>query len=147
MPPDFLVSASLGFNATVSDRDGVRRSAAGTTVVVAVLVAEQCDVDTVLVTHLGVGGNRHGLVGQPRAGVAEADDVEGDGRQQLQLGIALDAAGYDASVQQIGNRELYEPSLEKGEINVGLLVDFPPEVHDLLCVGDTVQIIAHSART
>jgi osmoprotectant transport system substrate-binding protein len=32
--------------------------------------------------------------------------------------IALDAAGYDASVQQIGNRELYEPSLEKGEINV-----------------------------
>ncbi len=32
--------------------------------------------------------------------------------------IALDAAGFDASVQQIGNRELYEPSLEKGEINV-----------------------------
>ena len=32
--------------------------------------------------------------------------------------IALDAAGYDASVQQIGNRELYEPSLEKGEIHV-----------------------------
>jgi osmoprotectant transport system substrate-binding protein len=32
--------------------------------------------------------------------------------------IVLDAAGYDASVQQIGNRELYEPSLEKGEITV-----------------------------
>lgn len=32
--------------------------------------------------------------------------------------IALDAAGFDAAVQQIGNRELYEPSLEKGEINV-----------------------------
>lgn len=32
--------------------------------------------------------------------------------------IALDAAGFDASVQQIGNRELYEPSLEKGEIHV-----------------------------
>lgn len=29
--------------------------------------------------------------------------------------VALDAAGFDASVRQIGNRELYEPSLEKGE--------------------------------
>jgi osmoprotectant transport system substrate-binding protein len=32
--------------------------------------------------------------------------------------IALDAAVYNATVQSIGNRELYEPSLEKGEIQV-----------------------------
>lgn len=32
--------------------------------------------------------------------------------------VALDAAGYDASVQQIGNRELYEPDLETGKIQV-----------------------------
>ncbi|MFJ6196061.1 glycine betaine ABC transporter substrate-binding protein [Micromonospora sp. NPDC092111] len=32
--------------------------------------------------------------------------------------IALTAAGYQVKVQQIGNRELYEPSLEKGEIQV-----------------------------
>jgi osmoprotectant transport system substrate-binding protein len=32
--------------------------------------------------------------------------------------IALDAAGYNATVQQIGNRELYEPSLERGEVQV-----------------------------
>lgn len=32
--------------------------------------------------------------------------------------IALTAAGYEAKVQQIGNRELYEPALEKGEIQV-----------------------------
>ena len=32
--------------------------------------------------------------------------------------IALDAAGYTSTVQSIGNRELYEPSLEKGEIQV-----------------------------
>lgn len=32
--------------------------------------------------------------------------------------IALTAAGYSAKVQQIGNRELYEPALEKGEIQV-----------------------------
>ncbi|NJC83831.1 glycine/betaine ABC transporter substrate-binding protein [Planosporangium mesophilum] len=32
--------------------------------------------------------------------------------------IALGAAGYQATVQQIGNRELYEPALEKGEIQV-----------------------------
>jgi osmoprotectant transport system substrate-binding protein len=43
--------------------------------------------------------------------------------------IALTAAGYTATVQQIGNRELYEPSLEKGEIQVvpeyaGTLTEF-----------------------
>jgi osmoprotectant transport system substrate-binding protein len=32
--------------------------------------------------------------------------------------IQLAAAGYQVSVQQIGNRELYEPALEKGEIQV-----------------------------
>ncbi|MDR7280306.1 osmoprotectant transport system substrate-binding protein [Catenuloplanes atrovinosus] len=32
--------------------------------------------------------------------------------------IALTAAGYKVTVQQIGNRELYEPALEKGEIQV-----------------------------
>jgi osmoprotectant transport system substrate-binding protein len=32
--------------------------------------------------------------------------------------IALTAAGYEVKVQQIGNRELYEPALEKGEIQV-----------------------------
>jgi osmoprotectant transport system substrate-binding protein len=32
--------------------------------------------------------------------------------------IALDAAGFNASVQQIGNRELYEPDLEAGKIQV-----------------------------
>jgi len=43
--------------------------------------------------------------------------------------IVLTAAGYDATVQQIGNRELYEPALEKGEIQVvpeyvGTLTEF-----------------------
>jgi osmoprotectant transport system substrate-binding protein len=32
--------------------------------------------------------------------------------------IALTAAGYNASTQTIGNRELYEPALEKGQIQV-----------------------------
>ncbi|MEU8229899.1 glycine betaine ABC transporter substrate-binding protein [Actinoplanes sp. NPDC048967] len=32
--------------------------------------------------------------------------------------IALTAAGYKVKVQQIGNRELYEPALEKGDIDV-----------------------------
>jgi osmoprotectant transport system substrate-binding protein len=32
--------------------------------------------------------------------------------------IALTAAGYTVKVQQVGNRELYEPALEKGEIDV-----------------------------
>jgi osmoprotectant transport system substrate-binding protein len=43
--------------------------------------------------------------------------------------IALQAAGYEPTVQQIGNRELYEPSLEKGDIQVvpeyvGTLTEF-----------------------
>ncbi|GIM97572.1 glycine betaine ABC transporter substrate-binding protein [Paractinoplanes toevensis] len=33
-------------------------------------------------------------------------------------GLALTAAGYKVKVQQIGNRELYEPALEKGDIDV-----------------------------
>ena len=33
-------------------------------------------------------------------------------------GIVLSAAGYTVKVQQIGNRELYEPALEKGQISV-----------------------------
>jgi osmoprotectant transport system substrate-binding protein len=32
--------------------------------------------------------------------------------------IAATAAGYQVKVQQIGNRELYEPALEKGDIDV-----------------------------
>lgn len=32
--------------------------------------------------------------------------------------IALTAAGYEVKVQQIGNRELYEPALEKNQIQV-----------------------------
>jgi osmoprotectant transport system substrate-binding protein len=43
--------------------------------------------------------------------------------------IALSAAGYQVTVQQIGNRELYEPALERGEIQVvpeyaGTLTEF-----------------------
>jgi osmoprotectant transport system substrate-binding protein len=43
--------------------------------------------------------------------------------------IALTAAGYSVSVQQIGNRELYEPALERGEVQVvpeyvGTLTEF-----------------------
>jgi osmoprotectant transport system substrate-binding protein len=32
--------------------------------------------------------------------------------------IALTAAGYKVKVQQIGNRELYEPAVEKGDVDV-----------------------------
>jgi osmoprotectant transport system substrate-binding protein len=33
-------------------------------------------------------------------------------------GLALTGAGYTVKVQQIGNRELYEPALEKGDVDV-----------------------------
>lgn len=43
--------------------------------------------------------------------------------------IALSAAGYRASVREMGNRELYEPALERGEVQVmpeylGTLTEF-----------------------
>jgi osmoprotectant transport system substrate-binding protein len=43
--------------------------------------------------------------------------------------LVLDAAGYQASVKTVGNRELYEPALEKGELQVvpeyvGTLTEF-----------------------
>jgi osmoprotectant transport system substrate-binding protein len=56
----------------------------------------------------GAGGNV--VVGAP-------DFTEGKTLGSL-YEIVLDAAGYNATVQTVGNRELYEPSLEKGEIQV-----------------------------
>jgi osmoprotectant transport system substrate-binding protein len=43
--------------------------------------------------------------------------------------LALTAAGFDVTVRQIGNRELYEPALERGEVHVvpeyvGTLAEF-----------------------
>jgi osmoprotectant transport system substrate-binding protein len=43
--------------------------------------------------------------------------------------VVLDAAGFDAGVKTVGNRELYEPALEKGELDVvpeyaGTLTEF-----------------------
>ena len=32
--------------------------------------------------------------------------------------LALNAAGFQASVKTVGNRELYEPALERGELQV-----------------------------
>lgn len=49
----------------------------------------------------------------------------------------------------IGNRAIVTSGLAKGAEGVltgehaRMLVDFPPEVNDLLCVGDSIQIIAH----
>jgi osmoprotectant transport system substrate-binding protein len=68
---------------------------------------------------------------------AEAEDltagIEGGGSGSIVIGaadfpesqtigelyrIALEAAGFQAEVQTIGNRELYEPALERGEVQV-----------------------------
>jgi osmoprotectant transport system substrate-binding protein len=67
----------------------------------------------------GAGGNI--VIGAP-------DFTEGKTLGSL-YEIALDAAGYNATVQTVGNRELYEPSLEKGEVQVvpeyaGTLTEF-----------------------
>lgn len=59
--------------------------------------------------------------------------------------IALTAAGYQVTVQQIGNRELYEPALERGEIQVvpeyvGTLTEFLNKKVN----GPTAQPVASS---
>lgn len=49
----------------------------------------------------------------------------------------------------IGNKAVVTTGMAKGAVGVvtgehaRMLVDFPPDVNDLLCVGDTVQIIAY----
>jgi osmoprotectant transport system substrate-binding protein len=75
-----------------------------------------------------------GLAGQVQPGgsgqvvVGAADFAESQTLGELYR-IALEAAGFDAEVQTIGNRELYEPALEDGEIQVvpeyvGTLTEF-----------------------
>ena len=49
--------------------------------------------------------------------VAAADFSESETLGELYR-IVLTAAGYSVKLQQVGNRELYEPALEKGEIHV-----------------------------
>jgi len=49
--------------------------------------------------------------------VGEANFSENETLGELYK-IALTAAGYNVTVQQIGNRELYEPALEKGDVQV-----------------------------
>ena len=52
--------------------------------------------------------------------------------------IALTAAGYTVKVQQIGNRELYEPALEKGEIHV--VPEYAASLADFLKGKDSTQV-------
>ncbi|MEU7017309.1 ABC transporter substrate-binding protein [Streptomyces sp. NPDC046385] len=59
----------------------------------------------------GGGGAKGSLV----VGAAAFTEAKVLGELYAQV---LDAAGYDASVTTVKNRELYEPSLEKGEIDV-----------------------------
>jgi osmoprotectant transport system substrate-binding protein len=49
--------------------------------------------------------------------VGTANFAESESLGQLYR-ITLTAAGYDVTVRKIGNRELYEPALEKGDIHV-----------------------------
>ncbi|MEW6579159.1 MAG: DUF4438 domain-containing protein [Chloroflexota bacterium] len=84
-------------------------------------------------------------VGDPAFGWA-ADHVEPG------VSIANPDSGADFALHYltcIGNRAIVTSGLAKGAEGIvtgehaRLLVDFAPEVNDLLCVGDTVQIIAH----
>lgn len=72
------------------------------------------------------GGIAKGAGGKVTVGVANFSESETLGELYR---IALAAAGYEVSIQQIGNRELYEPALERGEIQVvpeyvGTLTEF-----------------------
>jgi hypothetical protein len=84
-------------------------------------------------------------VGDPAFGWA-ADHVEPG------VSIANSDAGADMALHYltcIGNRAIVTSGLAKGAEGIvtgehaRMLVDFPPDVNDLLCVGDTIQIIAH----
>ncbi|MPZ28370.1 MAG: glycine/betaine ABC transporter substrate-binding protein [Micromonosporaceae bacterium] len=71
----------------------------------------------------GIGGG-----GSGRIVVGTADFSESQILAELYQ-IALEAAGFEVDVQTVGNRELYEPALERGEVQVmpeylGTLTEF-----------------------
>lgn len=84
-------------------------------------------------------------VGDPAFGWA-ADHVEPG------VSIANSDPGADMALHYltcVGNRAIVTSGLAKGAEGIvtgehaRMLVDFPPDVNELLCVGDTIQIIAH----
>ncbi len=73
------------------------------------------DVAAGYVTDKGLGEGLSG--GSGPIVVGAADFTESQVLGNVYAGV-LDAAGFDASVQTVGNRELYLPALERGEIQV-----------------------------
>lgn len=91
-----------------------------------------------------------GVVYNARVG----DRAFGWAGDHVEPGVSIanpDAAGEFALhyLSCVGNKAVVTSGLAKGAEgivtgeHVGLLVDFPPDVNDLLCVGDAVQIIAY----
>lgn len=76
----------------------------------------------------GIGGKLFTEKGTTRVVVGAANFSENQTLAHL-YAEALNAAGFVASVKTVGNRELYEPALEKGELHVvpeyvGTLTEF-----------------------
>jgi osmoprotectant transport system substrate-binding protein len=69
-------------------------------------------------TFASAGGLTTGLSGGSGAVVIGAANFPESQTLAELYKIALNAAGFQATVQQLTNREVYEPALERGEINV-----------------------------
>ena len=86
-----------------------------------------------------------GLTGSGGSGpvvVGAADFTESQVLGNVYAGV-LDAAGFDATVQTVGNRELYLPALQRGEIQV--FPEYLATVADILNTqvnGDAAEGIA-----
>ncbi|CAL9490461.1 ABC transporter substrate-binding protein [Streptomyces sp. enrichment culture] len=65
----------------------------------------------------GSAGNASGPAGKGTVVVGSAGFTESQVLAELYAGVLADA-GYRTSIRTVENRELYEPSLEKGEIDV-----------------------------
>ncbi|MFH9072123.1 ABC transporter substrate-binding protein [Streptomyces alboflavus] len=90
---------------------GTRR---GVLLAAAVLLASGCDSGPSLETQDKVtappGDSKHLVVGS--AGFTESDLLA------QMYALLLDKAGYDTEILSVANRELYEPALESGQIDV-----------------------------
>ncbi len=76
----------------------------------------------------GIGGKLSTEAGSSRVVIGAANFSENQTLAHL-YGEALEAAGFQVSVKTVGNRELFEPALEKGELQVvpeyaGTLTEF-----------------------
>lgn len=99
-------------------------------------------ISAVSLTMTACGGDSNKLSsggGKPSSGAAKSVVIGSAGFTEIQLmaemyKLLLDKAGYQTSIKVVQNREVYEPALEKGDIDV--VPDYAATMTEFLNVND-----------